>query len=87
MSCYFTKIFVHLSVTEAVCYFSVYKLIEWDPANIYLFKANSGNTRKMCEVCPKLTIKTVENPSGVFIVNFEHISHLFLVFLLLILHG
>ena len=37
MSCYFTKIFVHLSVISAVCYFSVYKLKGWDTKNIYLF--------------------------------------------------
>ena len=28
------------------------------PANIYLFKDSSGNTRKRCEICSKLTIKT-----------------------------
>ena len=43
----------------------------------------------MCEICSKLTIKTPEQRqwrrSGVFIVNFEHISHLVLVFLLLTL--
>ena len=48
------------------------------------------NTRKRCEICSKLTIKTLEQRqrcrSGVFIVNFEHISHLFLVFLLLTLN-
>ena len=40
----------------------------------------------MCEVCSKLTIKTPERcqcrRSSVFIVNFGHISHLFLAFLL-----
>ena len=41
--------------------------------------------------CSKLTIKTLKQGvkrrrSGVFIVNFEHISHLVLVFLLLILN-
>ena len=30
------------------------------PANIYLFKVNKRNTRKKCEICPKLTIKTPE---------------------------
>ena len=44
------------------------------PANIYLFKVNNRNTRRhLCR-------------SGVFIVNFEHISHLFLVLLLLTLN-
>ena len=79
MSYYFIKIFVHLSVTAAVCYFSVNKLIEWDAANFYLFKANSENTRKWYEICPKLTINTIESPFGVFAANFE-------VFLLLTLN-
>ena len=43
----------------------------------------------MCEICLKLTIETPERRhgrrSGVSIVNFEYISHLFLVFLLLTL--
>ena len=37
MSCYFTRIFVHLPVNVAVCYFNVHKLIGWDSTNIYLF--------------------------------------------------
>ena len=52
---------------------------------IYLLKVNDRNTRARCETCSKLTIKTPERRhwrlSGVFIVNFEHISHLVLVFL------
>ena len=48
-----------------------------------MFKVNNRNTRKKCEICSKLTIKTPERRrSGVFIVNFEHILHHFLVFLL-----
>ena len=57
-------------------------------AKIYLFKANNINTRKTCEICSKLIIKTPERrrrPS-IFIVNFEHVLHLFLVFLLLALN-
>ena len=61
-----------------------------NPANIYLFKVNNKNTRKMCKVRSKLTIKTPERGhwrcSGVFIVNFERISHFFLVFTLLTLN-
>ena len=38
------------------------------------------NTRTRCQVCSKLTVGT---PKNVFVVNFEHISHLVLVFLLL----
>ena len=58
-------------------------------AGIYLFKVNNRNTRTRCEICSKLTINIPERRqlrrSGVFIVNFEHISHLVLVFLLLTL--
>ena len=57
---------------------------------IYLPKVNNRNTRTRCEICSKLTIKTPERRqwrrSGVFIVNFEYISHLALVFLLLTLN-
>ena len=56
------------------------------PLNNYTLKVRYGNTIKRCEICSKLTTKTLERRqwrrSGVFIVNFEHISHLFLVFLL-----
>ena len=40
------KIFVHLSVIAAVCYFSVYKLIGWGAANVYLFKVNNRTLEK-----------------------------------------
>ena len=58
------------------------------PGDIYLFKVNKNNTRKTCEICSKLLIKTLERRhlrhSGVSIVNFEHMLHLFLMLLLLI---
>ena len=61
-----------------------------DPTNIYLFKVNSRNARERCEINSKLSIKTSEwcqwRHSGVFIVNFEHISHFFLVFVFLTLN-
>ena len=50
------------------------------PAKIYLFKIN------MFKVNNKDTSTTSWRRSGVFILNFEHISHLFLVFLLLTLN-
>ena len=56
------------------------------PAGIYLFQAHNGNTRTMCEICLKLTIKTPEQRrrrSGVFIVKCEQNSHMVLVFPLL----
>ena len=57
------------------------------PANICLFKVKNKNIRKRCEICSKLTTKTrYWHCSGIFIVNFEHISHLFGVFLLLTLN-
>ena len=59
----------------------------FNPVGIYIFKVNKRNTRTRCELCSKLTIKTPERRhwrrSGVIIVNFEHILHLTLVFLLL----
>ena len=69
-----------------------WKLFPYDnyTANIYLFKLNNRNTKIRCEIYSKLTIKTPErrhwHRSGVFIANFEHISHLFLEFLLLTLN-
>ena len=60
------------------------------PANIYLFKVNNRNNRKRCDICSTLIIKAPERRywlcSGVFIVSFEHISRLFLAFLLLTLN-
>ena len=50
---------------------------------IYLLKVKNKNTRTRSEICSKLTIKTHQN---VFIVNFEHISHLVLAFLFLALN-
>ena len=59
-------------------------------AGIYLLKVNNRNTRTRCEIFSKLTKKIPErhhwHRSGIFIVNFEHISHLVLVFLLLTLN-
>ena len=47
------------------------------PVGIYLLKLNDGNTKTVCEICPKLTMKTTERRqwhcSDVFIVNIEQI--------------
>ena len=32
----------------------------WNPANIYLVKVSNRKTRKICEICSKLTIKIPE---------------------------
>ena len=59
-----------------------------NPANIHLLKVNSRDKRKKSEICLKL-IKTLVWLQwclpGVFIDNFEHIAHIFLVPLSLIL--
>ena len=59
-------------------------------AAIYLFKVNNWNRRTMCEIYLKLTINTEEpchwHDSGVFVVNFEQISHIVLLFPLLALN-
>ena len=53
-----------------------------NPNGNYMFKVNSKNIRY--QVCSKLTMK--RRRSGVFnVVNFDRISHLVLVFLLLTL--
>ena len=66
------------------------KNIRANPAGNYIFKVNNKNSKARREICPKLTIKTPERHqwrrSDVFIVNFEHISQLGLVLLLLTLN-
>ena len=75
------------------------EMVSWVfyPAGIYLLKADKRNTRTRCEICSKLPIKTLERRYWhhsvsdaidiilTFTVNFEHSSHLPLVFLLLTL--
>ena len=66
------------------------KRMDQDTACIYLLQVNNKNTRTRCETCSKLKIKTPERRqkrrSGVFIVDFEDISHVVLEFLLLTLN-
>ena len=68
----------------------IYKTSLVIPGGIYLFEVNNGNTRAMCEISSKLTIKTPEQHLWrrlcVFIINFEQISHIVLVFPLLTLN-
>ena len=84
-----TEIVYILQNATAPCYniFFVTSCRRATQAGIYLLKNNNRNTRTRCEICSKLTIKTSERRwPGVFIVNFEHISHLVMVFLLLTLN-
>ena len=54
------------------------------PVGIYLLKIKDKNTRTRCEICSKLTTKTPERRywrrSSAFIANYEHISHIVLIF-------
>ena len=46
------------------------------PADIYLYKVNNGNNRKMYEICSKLTKATerrLRRRSGIFTVDFEQV--------------
>ena len=79
-------------LTESVniVWYELWKNQYWEdsPACIYLLKVNNRNSETICEICSKLTIKKPERRhwrrSGVFIVDFEHMSHLALMFLFLI---
>ena len=57
----------------------------YGPASNYQFKINNRSTGKWCEICSKLRTMTPERHQwirfGVFIVNFENISHVFTCFL------
>ena len=56
------------------------------PFGNYVFKVNNKSTKTRCEIYFNLTTKTPEwrhwHRSGIFIVNFKHVLHLVLVFLL-----
>ena len=48
-------------------------------ANFYLFKVNNRNTRKRCEICSKLTIKTPERRSSVLLLALNIFIFIFFV--------
>ena len=77
-------IYIYCTIIESAC------LSKAIPAGNYMFKVNSRNTRTWCEICSKLKIKIPEQRLSrryvAFIVNFEHILHLVLVYLLLTLN-
>ena len=75
MGCHLAKIFIHLLIIARVSNFNFFKLIEWYQ------QVNNRNTRKRCEDSEDRK-KLVEHRSGVFVINFEHIPYIFLVFLL-----
>ena len=71
----------------SVTYISLQSL--YFPVGNYMFRVNNKSTETRCEICLKLIIKAPKQRhwrrSGVLIVNFEHISRLVLVLLLLTL--
>ena len=79
---------IQMTHFEKLSFFSGGSLFK--PVGNFMFKVNNTNTRTRCEICSKLITKTPERCQwchyGVFIVNFEHMSHLVLVFLLLTLN-
>ena len=49
-------------------------MFKGNPANIYLLKVSSRNSRKRCELCSKLTIKTPEPRQLRSIDDFEQVN-------------
>ena len=83
---YQTISFQFSSVSSKTSIFSIFKskhyFYIYHPAGNYVFKVKNRNIRTTCEICSKLTIKTPERRlPGVFIVNFEYILRLVLVFI------
>ena len=79
--CYYYDMFFIGAVGLVHCFF---------PTDIHLFKFNNGNARTTFEIYSKLTTKTPKQRyrrrSGVFIVTFEQIWNIVIVFPLLTLH-
>ena len=82
---YYRILHLTLSFTMLKIGHSFFENLNTFVAGNYMFKVNNNNTRTRCEIYSKLTIKTPDIFSPVFIVNFEHISHLVLMLLLLTL--
>ena len=77
LQCFFIPKFQFFLLNYALKY---YWSLNQRPAGFYLRKVNCRNTRTRCEIASQW------RRSGVFIVNFEHISQLLLVFMLLTLN-
>lgn len=46
----------------SVCFFSIYKVIGWNPANIYLHKVYSRNTSGRCQIA--IIVRTIAAQRG-----------------------
>ena len=77
---FFSCLSKKISILSTLC------ALSYHPVNNYVFKVNNRNTRKRCEISSRLTTNTPEwrhwRCSGVFIANFEHISHFYRVSIL-----
>ena len=80
-----TKELYHQSYIKRYMFF-VTVVLTTQP-RFYLFKVNNRNTkntRATCEICLKLAVRTPErrqwHRTGVFLVNFQQVSHIDLVF-------
>ena len=78
---FFTCLLLWYSFDKLLCL----EIIRLYPAGIYLFKVINRNLRTTSEICSKLIINDAAS-FCVFIVNFEHISHFVLLFILLTLN-
>ena len=87
--CSWKKTQIEKKKEKKTTYLALWNFVSWVLA-FTCWKSTIRNTRKPCRICSKLTIKTPERGhwrcSVVLIVNFEHDSHIFLVFLLLTLN-
>ena len=82
LSAHFPEILVNLS--QLIRFFSTRKHQKISCFKQNLFTcSNNRNTRTRCEICSKLHHM---RRSGVFIVNYDYVPHLVLVFLLLTLN-
>ena len=60
-TCFSSFINIRCKISKKYCETrTLFLLIQCCPANIYLFKATNRNTRKVCEIYSKLTIKIPE---------------------------
>ena len=86
-SCNFCEIFQNTCCSESSFTVAFFLFNSFNKANIYLLKVSKRNTWKKCEIYSKSTIKASKRRYwrcfAVHIVNFGHVSHVFLLFLLL----
>ena len=83
---------LNLTSNSSICKnnFKLESLFQTAQLTFTCSKSTIETIKKKCEISSKLTIKTLDRRqsrrSGAFNVNFQHISHLFLLFLLLALN-